>query len=280
MIRNWARNQAWSPAAVARPSSTDEVAELVRAARSAGRRVKAIGGGHSFTATAATDGVQLVTDRLDRVTDIDLDARRISVGAGIVLRRLNDVLAEAGMALPNLGDIDRQSIAGAIATATHGTGLELGNLATNVVAMELVTGDGDVVRCSADEHPGLLHAARVGLGALGVVTEVTLQCVPAFNLHARETVEVLDDVLDGFVEQCAAVDHFELYWMPGTQRCQVKRNHRTDQPAAPQGRLGYARDKWVAENLAFGAVCRVARRFPRWLPRWRGSSPRRQRSAS
>lgn len=266
-LANWARTQRWSPAEVVRPATTDEVADLVRTARAAGRRVKAIGAGHSFTAIAATDGVQLSLDRLQRVIDIDLDRHVVTVGAGITLHRLNDVLADAGLALPNLGDIDRQSIAGAIATATHGTGLELGNLATNVIGMELVTGEGDVVGCRADERPDLLHAARVGLGALGSVTEVTLQCVPAFRLHARESVEVLDDVLDDFGAECVAVDHFELYWMPGSRRCQVKRNRRTDEPAAPQGRLGYVRDKWVGENLAFGAVCRVGRRFPSLAPR-------------
>jgi len=266
-MRNWGRNQTWSPVELARPASTGEVAEVVAAAASAGRRVKAIGGGHSFTAAAATDGVQLSLDRLDRVIDIELDRGRVTVGAGIVLHRLNEVLAGAGLAMPNLGDIDRQSVAGAIATATHGTGLTLGNLATTVVGMELVTGDGDVVRCSPDGCPQVFHAARVGLGALGIVTEVTLQCVPAFRLHAHETVELLDDLLDDFPAQCAAVDHFELYWMPGSRRCQVKRNQRTDEPAAPQGRLAYARDKWFGENLAFGTVCRVGRRFPSLAPR-------------
>ncbi|MGI9029835.1 MAG: D-arabinono-1,4-lactone oxidase [Ilumatobacteraceae bacterium] len=265
--RNWGRNQSWSPATVVRPGSAAEVAEIVAAAHGRGQRVKALGGGHSFTAAAATDGVQLVLDRLDRVIDVDLDRGQVTVGAGIALHRLNDVLAGAGLAMPNLGDIDRQSIAGAIATATHGTGLGLGNLATTVIGMELVAGDGEVVRCSPDERPALFHAARVGLGALGIATEVTLQCVPAFRLHARETVERLDDVLDDFAAQCAAVDHFELYWMPGSRRCQVKRNQRTDEPAAPQGRLGYLRDKWVGENVAFGAVCRVGRRFPTLAPR-------------
>lgn len=266
-LANWAGNQRWSPAAIVRPTSTAEVAEAVRAAATSGRRVKAIGSGHSFTAVAATDGVQLSLDRLDRVVDIDLTHRRVTVGAGISLHRLNDVLADAGLAMPNLGDIDRQTVAGAIATATHGTGLELGNLATTVIAMQLITGPGEVLACTPDEHPELLRAARVGLGALGVVTEVTLQCVSAFRLHARETVEVLDDVLDRFAEECAAVDHFELYWMPGGRRCQVKRNQRTDEPAVPQRRLAYVRDKWVGENLAFGAVCRAGRRMPSLAPR-------------
>jgi L-gulonolactone oxidase len=133
--------------------------------------------------------------------------------------------------------------------------------------MQLVTGTGEIVRRGGDLDPELLRIARVGVGALGIVTEVTLQCVPAFDLHAHETVEVLDDVLDGFAEQAAAVDHFEFYWMPGTRRCQVKRNSRTDRARAPQSRWGYVRDKWLGENLGFGLVCRVGRRFPGLTPR-------------
>jgi L-gulonolactone oxidase len=264
---NWAGNQRWMPAERSSPRSVFELAQVVTAAHRAGRRVKAIGAGHSFTGTAATDGVQVSLDRLDRVVALDDARRQITVGAGIRLHRLNDVLAAAGLALPNLGDIDRQSFAGAIATATHGTGLGLGNLATTVVGMQLVTGTGEIVRCTADLDPDLLRVARVGVGALGIVTEVTLQCVPAFDLHARETVEVLDDVLDGFSEQVAAVDHFEFYWMPRTRRCQVKRNSRTDRSRAPQPHWAYIRDKWLGENVGFGMVCRVGRRFPTLTPR-------------
>ncbi len=255
------------PAERSNPRSVFEVAQVVTAAHRAGRRVKAIGAGHSFTGTAATDGVQVSLDRLDQVVAIDDAGQQVTVGAGIRLHRLNDVLAAAGLALPNLGDIDRQSFAGAIATATHGTGLGLGNLATTVVGMQLVTGTGEIVRCSGDLDPDLLRVARVGVGALGVVTEVTLQCVPAFDLHAHETVEALDDVLDEFSEQAAAVDHFEFYWMPGTRRCQVKRNSRTEGARAPQPRWAYVRDKWLGENVGFGMVCRVGRRFPTLTPR-------------
>ncbi len=133
--------------------------------------------------------------------------------------------------------------------------------------MELVTGTGDVVRVDAESDADLLRVARVGVGALGIVTEVTLQCVPAFLLHARETIEPLDDVLERLVDEAAAVDHFELYWMPGGgKRCQVKRNARTDEPARPQSRLGYVRDKWLGENLGLGVICKVGRRFPRATP--------------
>jgi FAD-linked oxidoreductase len=266
-LHNWAGNVRWSPAAVMRPDTTDEVARIVTRAADEGGRVKPIGGGHSFTATAATSGTQLTLDRMTRVIAVDREHRQVTVEAGIRIAHLNQHLAGVGLAMPNLGDIDRQSIAGAIATATHGTGRLLGNLATTVVAMTIVTGTGEVVRCGADEHPEVWRVARVGLGALGVITEVTLQLVPAFNLHAHETVEALDDVLANLDGYSREVDHFEFYWMPGARRCQVKRNRRTDRRAAPPSRRDYVRDKWLGENLGFGLVCRAGRLRPSLTPR-------------
>ena len=263
--RNWAGNQRCVPTAVHVPTSVDELADLVRRAAAAGERVKVIGAGHSFTGAAMTDGHLVRLDALDRL--LAVDGCDVAVQAGIRLHALNEQLAGLGLALPNLGDIDRQSIAGAIATATHGTGRGLGNLATGVVAMQLVTGDGRVLRVDASHEPELWRAARVGIGALGIVTEVTLRCVPAFNLHARETIEPLADVLADFAGVMGSTDHVEFYWMPGARRCQVKRNTRTAEPARPQPALAYVRDKWIGENLAFGAVCRVGRRFPTLAPR-------------
>ena len=265
---NWAGNQRCVPDAVHEPTSTGEVAAIVASAAEAGRRVKVIAGGHSFTDTAMTDGHLLSLDAMDRVLDVGgRDGLDVRVQAGIRLHDLNDQLASRGLALPNLGDIDRQSIAGAISTATHGTGAGLGNIATRVVGMELVVGDGSIRRCSEDDDPDLLRVARVGLGALGVVTEVTLRCVPAFNLHAVETIEPLADVVADFRTVMHGTDHVEFYWMPGARRCQVKRNTRTDAPAEPQSTLSYVKDKWIGENLAFGTVCRVARRFPSLAPK-------------
>ncbi|WP_420452025.1 D-arabinono-1,4-lactone oxidase [Ilumatobacter sp.] len=266
--RNWAGNQRCAPASVHEPVSTDEVASVVSAAAAEGRRVKVVGGGHSFTDIAMTDGTLISLDSMDRVIGVGgAEGFDVSVQAGIRLGALNDALAVRGLALPNLGDIDRQSIAGAISTATHGTGAGHGNLATTVVAMTLVVGDGSVRRIDEDTDPELLRVARVGLGALGVVTEVTLRCVPAFNLHAVETIEPLVDVVADFGRVMHGTDHVEFYWMPGARRCQVKRNTRTSAEADPPSRASYVKDKWIGENLAFGAVCRVGRRFPAAAPR-------------
>ncbi|MGA9279424.1 D-arabinono-1,4-lactone oxidase [Ilumatobacter sp.] len=266
--KNWAGNQRCLPQGVHTPTTTAEVAAIVRTAAGAGERVKVIGGAHSFTDIAMTDGNLLSLDGMNRVLGGGgPDGLDVTVQAGIRLYDLNDELAARGLAMPNLGDIDQQSIAGAIATATHGTGAGLGNLATTVVGMEIVTGDGSVRRTDEHDDSDLLSVARVGLGALGIVTEVTLRCVPTFNLHAVETIEPLAAVTANFDQVMHGADHVEFFWMPGARRCQVKRNTRTDRPAEPQSKMAYIRDKWIAENLAFGTVCRVGRRYPKAAPR-------------
>lgn len=263
--KNWAGNQRCVPVQVHQPRSTADVVTIVRTAAAAGERVKVIGGAHSFTDAAMTDGHLLSLDAMNQL--VAVDGADVTVQAGIRLRDLNQLLFERGLALPNLGDIDVQSIAGATATATHGTGVGLGNLSTSIVALEIVTADGTVVRADEHHEPEFLRVASVGLGALGIITEVTLRCVAAFNLRAVETIEVLTDVIADFGNVMRSTDHVEFYMMPGARRCQVKRNTRTDQPAQPQSRVGYVRDKWIGENLAFGTVCRVGRRLPSMAPR-------------
>jgi L-gulonolactone oxidase len=264
---NWAKNQRCTPAAWETPRSVLEVVEAVRRAGAAGQRVKVVGSGHSFTDVACTDGRLLSIDLLDRVLDVDRDAGTVTIEAGITIRALNRELAERGLALANLGDIDRQTIAGATSTATHGTGARLGGLATFIRAMELVTADGEVVRCSPDEEPEVFHGARVGLGALGVVTKITLACEPAYTLRHVERPATLDEVaadLDGLVD---GHDHFELYWLPHTQTCSLLCNDRTDEPPRPKS----AYKRWRAEvfypNYFFGALVAAGRLHPPLVPR-------------
>ena len=265
MVSNWARNQRCVPDAVYQPASAEEVARIVRQAHEAGQRVKVIGAGHSFTATAMTDGVMLRLDNMTQILNVDGETGQVHVQAGATLHDFCRELHSYGLALPNLGDIDVQSIAGAISTATHGTGFGLGNLATNVVAMTLVSGKGEIVELN--EGDPRISIAAVGVGALGIVCEVVLQCVPSFRLHAYETIEYLDDLLDDIPSFAESADHAEFFWMPGARRCQVKRNQRTTEDIQRPGKVAYFRDKYVAENLAFGTVCRVGRRWPSLAPR-------------
>ena len=266
---NWAGNQTSSPRAVESPRDTEEVSLLVKRAADAGHKVKAIGSGHSFTPAGLTDGVLVRLDRLRGVRDLDSARARVTVNAGTPLHELNRLLAASGLAMTNLGDIDRQTISGAISTGTHGTGEKLGGIATQVRGLEIVTGDGSIVTCSPEERPELFDAARVSIGALGVITAVTLQCEPAFTLVADERPMHIDEVLARYDELASTNAHFEFYWFPHTDRALVKQNNRLrdGEVVKPLGRVrGFLEDE-VLSNAAFGAVCRVGRRNPSMVPR-------------
>jgi L-gulonolactone oxidase len=263
---NWAGNQQANAARVVRPGTVAEVSEAVRAARADGLAVKPAGSGHSFTGAAATDGVRLDLSALTTPVRVDREQRLMTVPAGMPLHVLNPLLAGYGLALPNLGDIDAQTISGAIATGTHGTGAGLGCLATFVEALSLVTGDGTELHCDIDHHPDVFQAARVGVGAVGVLTEVTLRCVEAFVLRAREEPDTVTRAFAHLDEHIADNDHFEMYWFPYTEGVQTKRNNRVPVSDQPLNRFrGWLDDEFLS-NTVLGGACRLGRRFPALVP--------------
>ena len=178
---NWGGTASCRPAEVEHPASEEEIVAALKRAATGGERVKVAGSGHSFTDIACTGGRMLKLDRYNHVVEVDAAKRTVTVEAGITIADLAEELARNGLAFPNLGDIGYQSISGAISTSTHGTGEKLGNLATQVKALRLVLADGSALDLSARSDPESFQAARVSLGALGVISTVTLQCVPAFT---------------------------------------------------------------------------------------------------
>lgn len=266
MWRNWAGNQTMTPAAVEHPDSVDEVVRVVKDAAAAGRRVKAIGSGHSFTAIGLTDGVLVQLDRLDRLVEADPATGRVTVQGGLPLHRLNALLAERGMGLTNMGDIDMQTVTGALSTGTHGTGRDSGALATQVVALELVLADGTVLSCSADENSDVFAVARVSLGALGIVTSVTIQAETAFLLTADERPMPFDEVVEDFERHVAENEHFELYWFPHTDLALTKRNNRSAGPAQPLSKARKLVDDELLSNGVFAATCALGKAVPALVP--------------
>jgi FAD-linked oxidoreductase len=279
--RNWAGTATAAPARWRRPRSEAEIAAAVKDAAASGLTVRALGAGHSFTAVAATSGVALDLSGWTGITAADTRTGLVTVRSGTPLRALNAELSGLGLAMANLGDIDVQTLAGALATGTHGTGARLGGLATQVEALELVLADGSVAACSASSRPELFAAARIGLGALGVVTTVTLRCVPAFTLLADERPMPVEGVLEQFDALAEANDHFEFYWFPYGSNALVKRNNRLSgaaravrAPGAPGASAGPPplpawRRFWefeVMENAGFGALCRLGRARPKLIP--------------
>jgi FAD-linked oxidoreductase len=261
--QNWGRNHQSVAAEVLTPGTVDEVAALVKEASVTGHKVKAVGSGHSFTDIAVADDRRLLLHRLNDLISIENDL--VTVQAGMPLHRLNRLLAENGLAMPNLGDIDQQTVAGAISTGTHGSGQAHSTLASCVEAVTLVTGTGAVQRIDASSP--LFPAARLGIGALGVLVEVTLRCVPAFTLLADERPMPLTEVLAGLTEGIATNDHYEFYWYPYTDRAQLKRNNKvpeSDRPLSPF--RGWLDDELLA-NTVFEGACRLGRAVPAVVPK-------------
>ncbi|MET9484150.1 D-arabinono-1,4-lactone oxidase [Streptomyces sp. NPDC006638] len=266
--RNWAGNVTARPARTVSPASVDELSAVVRRAAADGLKVKAGGTGHSFTAVAATDGVRIRPDLLTGIREIDRTGSpaTVTVEAGTPLKRLNAALAREGLSLTNMGDIMEQTVAGAISTGTHGTGRESASIAAQVRALELLTADGSLLRCSAEENADVFAAARVGLGALGVITAVTFAVEPVFLLTAREEPMSFDRVTAEFDQHVAENEHFEFYWFPHTGNCSTKRNNRSAGLPAPLGRVGgWVEDEFLANGL-FEVVCAVGKAVPMVIP--------------
>ena len=263
---NWAGDQRCAPASIERPASEDELATIVVQAAQRGQNVRAVGSGHSFTDIACTDGVLVDTAAMAQLLDADLTSLRVTVGAGITLHRLGPLLAERGLALENQGDIDVQALAGALATATHGTGSRFPNISARVVGMRLVNASGEVVELTSESDPEGLLAARVSLGSLGIVSAVTLQCVPLYTLHRHDRPLALDDVLSRLDEHVDGNDHFEFFVFPYTRTALTRSMRRSQEEplSAPKWRRWF--NERVVENGALGLVCRTGRFWRAGVP--------------
>lgn len=253
--QNWGRSASVRPIRVERPRSPEGVQRAVRAAAGQGLRIKAVGAGHSFTEIAVAPDVLLELDDLQGLVSVDETRRRVTLLAGTRLHRIPALLARYGLAMENLGDIDRQSISGAISTGTHGTGAGFRGIAGQVVGVTLITAAGEFLRVDEEHNADLLPAVALGLGALGILVEVTLQCVPAFVMHAVDAPAPLDEVLDDVHERVAAADHFEFYWFPHTDVALTKTTERLPESAVrrPLPAVG----KWIDETLLSNGVYRV-----------------------
>ncbi|WP_243224705.1 D-arabinono-1,4-lactone oxidase [Microbacterium sp. CIAB417] len=266
--QNWARSASVDPVRVERPRTPEGVQRAVQAAAAQSLQVKAVGAGHSFTGIAVAPGVLLDLSDLHGLVSADAATGRATFLAGTRLHRIPALLAPFGLAMENLGDIDRQSLSGAISTGTHGTGARFGGIATQVVGAVLITSAGEFLRVDEHENADLLPAVALGLGALGILVEVTLQCVPAFVLRAIDEPAPLEDVLATLPERVQAHDHFEFYWFPHTQVALTKRQERLPESTRrePLPVLGRWIDETLLSNTVYRAVCGLGRAVPAITP--------------
>ena len=272
--RNWTGDQRCVPAEVHRPRTRDGLIYAVRQAAESGLSIRAAGSGHSFTDTALTDGAMVRIEALNRVLDVDRHTGSVKVEAGISLADLSRVLWEHGLALENLGDIDKQTLAGAISTATHGTGAGFRNLSAQVEALELVLADGSVIEVSERADSDAFRAARVGLGALGIVYSVTVRTVPAFVMRRVDSPQPLEATLASIDELAARNEHFEFFVFPHTETALVIERNRFDGSPKPRGRFDAYVNEILIENYGMDALSRLARLRPDAIPSIAGFAAR------
>jgi len=263
--RNWSGIVEANPRTVVYPLHIEEVAETVRTCREQGRTLRVLGSGHSFTAIAASDDVFLSLDRMQGVLHVDREALTATVWAGTKLKMLGELLHSEGMAQENLGDIDVQSIAGAISTGTHGTGLSFGNISTQVIGLTVVDGTGEVHDVTEKSHPDLFRALQISLGSLGIIVQVTLRLRPSYKLRYESSRIPLSSCLDRLDELTGANRNFEFYWFPYADPCQLKMMNETDEPVTSNKFGAYLSDV-VLENVAFGTLSAISRHVPGTSP--------------
>ena len=262
--RTWSGAVRFTPHEVLAPTSEEEVLAALAASRARGLPLRVIGGGHSFTPLVATAGILLTLDRYQGLVRADPATGLVTLRAGTRLWAVADLLAPHGLALEIMGDIDHQSVAGAIQTGTHGTGAAFTGLAAMVRALRIALPDGSVVDTSPQQDPDLFEAARLGLGAIGVLLEVTLQCVPTFALELVEGTLPLEQATGEFLATCEREDHHEIFWFPRTGRATVRTMRRRPAGTARERppRVAELLQREVLGNGAWELLCRAAALAP------------------
>lgn len=260
VIENWSGLERWTPSFCHYPESIEAVQNIINQAREQKKKVRTIGSGHSFTALCKTNDFLISLDKFQGVISIDKNNLTATVRAGTRLYKLNEILHENGLAMPNMGDINQQSIAGAIGTGTHGTGVNFGNISTQVLAITFVNGKGEIIHCSETENKEIFKAAQVSLGCLGVIVEITLQCVPTYKLEMIIDKARIEDTIDNIEVLNSENRNFEFYWFPHTEYVMTKTVNLSDEAPNGDSLVNYFHEMYV-ENYGFKLLCELGNTF-------------------
>lgn len=264
-IRNWDGTQSWKPEEIHHPTDEEQIAGLVRRAVENQKRLKAVGSALSWSDIADIPEQALRFDKMARVLEVDQDNRRIRLQAGARLKYVNAVLAQHGLAFDNFGSIILQTAAGYIGTGTHGTGARTPILSTRIEKIRLIDGLGNIHELDAAHEPELFSAARVHLGCLGVVTEITFRCVEAYDLEERLELVDFDTALSDLGATLKNNDYCKLWWLAYTDKIQVYTFNKTTKPRGGAGLPGLM-DRTGISGLVFTGLIKLGRGFPQVIP--------------
>lgn len=258
---NWSSSVKATPHEILYPENEADVQAMVRKAQEQGQKIRVVGAGHSFTPLVKTDSLIISLDKLSGIISVDKEQGQAVVWAGTRLKELGELLHQQGLAMENLGDIDVQSIAGALSTGTHGCGITFGVLATQMVSCTIVTANGELLELDEKKDPERFKAAQVSLGTLGIITRMGLRLSPAYKLKYTSKKETFDQVLDNLEEYKNNNRNFEFYWFPYSETTQTKVMNITDE--APKGNgFGSWLNDIVLENGVFWVISRISRHIP------------------
>ncbi|XP_030054536.1 L-gulonolactone oxidase [Microcaecilia unicolor] len=262
-FQNWAETYGSQPELYFQPTSVEQVKEILDLARQRSKRVKVVGGGHSPSDIACTDDFMIHMNKMNKVLKVDKEKKQVTVEAGILLAELNEELRNYGLALSNLGAVSEVAAAGVIGTGTHNTGIHHGILSTQVVALTMITASGEILECSESTNADLFQAARLHLGALGVILTVTFQCVSAYYLQEIQFSSTLKEVLDNLDEHLQTSEYFRFLWFPHTENVYVLYQDPTDKPPSSSANwfLDYAIGYYLLEFLLW-----ISTFLPRLVP--------------
>lgn len=257
VLVNWAKNQRWSAAGLFHPETEAEIIEIVRKYD----KVKAVGAGHSWSDIAKNQGAVISLDKFNQILEVDKEKRRVRVQAGIRMKELNRQLKELGLAVINQGSIDQQSLAGAVSTGTHGSGLKFGILGSQWLEFKMIKADGSVITVNKEKDPELFHASVVNLGALGIITEVLLQATDAFNLHDITVTRDFTEVIDNLETYARENDHFKIWWLTPVKKAVIYRYKRTNEQRNDSRFRRYFKDE-IFSVAAYRSLVFCAKLFP------------------
>lgn len=255
---NWSGSVRCTPRQVVLPADEQAVAAVLAEARGGDLPIRVVGAGHSYSPLVATTGTILSLDRLVGILAVDAGAKSAVIAAGTRLHSLGVPLRARGLALQNQGDVDYQALAGALATATHGTGITLGCLSAGIARLRLALADGSMLECDAAHEPDVFRAAKLHLGCLGAVTAVTLELRSAYRLRDETRVVPLEQGLASLPELIRQHRHVECWWFPHADVIGVRTMSETGEPVNDRPFSRWVKET-VIDNGLFGLVAGLSR---------------------
>jgi L-gulono-1,4-lactone dehydrogenase len=259
---NWARNIRADIPHFYQPETEDELLEII----AGHRKIRLVGAAHSWNEICLTDEALVNPDNYAKILRLDKKQKRVTAQAGIRLSKLNELLDREGLALENLGSIAAQTLAGAVATGTHGTGKDFQILGSQIIEFSLLKANGEKIHISRETDPELFNAANLSLGCLGVVSEVTLQVTDAFNLHDRTETIPFEEVVENLEELLEENEHIKFWWLPPAARLIVYRYNRTDEKANDWRIRQFLKDE-VSSVLFYRSLVKIAAKYPNFAPK-------------